>query len=84
MKLTERIFIFVMMFGVIIQGLIVMQGLNYLRSDFSKFMINVSRGFIAMGFTYVTLISCILISRKFYEIREKRQEIKRFKYCVSV
>lgn len=79
MKLTERIFIFVMMFGVIIQGLIIMSGLNYLRSDFSKLINNIGRGFLAMGFTYVTLISCILISKKLYEIKEKKKELETFK-----
>jgi hypothetical protein len=70
MDKLERLYIFWIVFGTLFGFLFILKDLNYLTSDLSTLLINIHRGILYVGFTFVSLlviVSMFRLNRKVYK-----------------
>jgi hypothetical protein len=68
MNKTEKIFIFWMVFGTLFLGFLIMcSNANYLEENTERIISNIYRWFIAIGFTFITLLIISLSVRSYFK-----------------
>ena len=65
MEILERAYIFWIVFSIILSFLILCANVNYLEKDLNNVIIRIHDGLIAVGITYVIILSIAVVTKQY-------------------